>query len=87
MLDELNSCASVVQFLIQNSGISLQGCFISFVDPHLLGYVAELALLQGRPEPFFRLAAAHAFMHTYINRVDRSLFFLLYEDPQFLAIE
>lgn len=61
--------------------------FLNFLDPEELAVVAEVGLAGHRTQKFYRIAVAKMFMSCYLNRVDRSIFFLFYENPEFQNIE
>jgi hypothetical protein len=49
--------------------------------------LGEVGLRCGVETALFRVALARAFMGKYLNRVDRTVFFIFYEDVDFRSIE
>ena len=49
--------------------------------------MAEIGLVASSNSKLFKIAIVKAIMGKYLNKVDRSVFFLFYEDKDFLAIE
>ena len=49
--------------------------------------MADIALTANSNSKLFRVAIVKAIMGKYLNKVDRSVFFLFYEDQDFLSIE
>lgn len=52
-----------------------------------MGIIAESTLHLPSPPLFYQIAIAQHFLHQYINRVDRTNYYLFYDDPQFKKIE
>ncbi len=61
--------------------------FLNFLDPEELSAIAEVGLVGKKTEKFYRIAIAKMFTSCYLNKVDRSIFFLFYEEPEFQNIE
>lgn len=49
--------------------------------------MAEIGLATILNSKLFKVAIVKAIMGKYLNKVDRSMFFLFYEDKDFLSIE
>lgn len=60
---------------------------LDFLDLEEIISIGELVLSCGVKTKFFMVALARAFMGKYLNRVDRSVFFVFYEDVDFHNIE
>ena len=52
--------------------------FLSFLDDAQVAVLATAALRHNREHKFYKIIVAKLFMQRYMNRVDRSLFFLFY---------
>lgn len=74
-------------YLIYCSNVYIITTFMSFLDSNELQEIVDAALKANRSETFFRVAVAKHFVSSYLNRVDRSIFFLFYEETEFQAIE
>lgn len=61
--------------------------FLGFLEPEELTAVAEVGLVANKTHKFYRIAVARMFVNCYLNRVDRSNFFLFYEEPEFQNME
>lgn len=62
-------------------------CTLEFLDEDELVTLAELAICYKLTSQFFMVAVAKAFMKKYLNKVDRGIFFVFYEDLDFRNIE
>lgn len=60
---------------------------LDFLDLDEMTAMGELALRCGGRNKLFEVALAKSFMGKYLNRVDRSVFFVFYEDVDFHKIE
>lgn len=72
---------------MSSQNVVLLSIFISFLDDTQVAVLAETARCMNRQEKFYKIIVAKHFMASFLNRVDRSIFFLFYEHPLFATIE
>jgi hypothetical protein len=71
--------------LVNSSHLNLMQALISFLSPPEIAAIATP--LADRPQFFFKMATAQHFLNQYVNRLDRTNYYLFYDEPQFKRIE
>jgi hypothetical protein len=71
--------------LINSNHLNLMQCLISFLSKEEIAVIAIPHL--GNPQFFFKMATAQHFLNQYINRLDRTNYYLFYDEPDFKRIE
>ena len=74
-------------YLHSTSQLAIINTTLSFLDLDDLTNMTEIAMEHHLNSNLFRVAIVKALMGKYLNKVDRSVFFLFYEDQDFLSIE
>jgi hypothetical protein len=60
---------------------------ISFLGPPEIEAIANTAISSQKTQFFYKVAIAQHFLNRFINKVDRTNYYLFYEDPEFKSIE
>ena len=69
-----------MQFLASTSQTGVISSVLDFMQLEELSDMADIALATNLNSKLFKMAIAKAFLGKYLNRVDRGVFFMCYED-------
>lgn len=59
----------------------------SFLGKEEIETIAQLSLTIKNPQFFFKIAIAQHLLNSFINKVDRTNYYLFYDDAEFKKIE